>query len=251
MKKIILFFIFSCFIFSSTLFAQSQEEICRKANISYENADYEKAASLYEDLLEKDMVSPEVFYNLGNSFFKLKQIGRAIVNYERAQRLAPRDKDIRLNLKLARSMTVDKIEMPERGFIVKLVLFPYEMMSVDELTAVSSLIFLAIISILIFSIFFIQKRVSLFYSAGTLAILLIIFSIFLVSKLRAEVFTRHAVIISKKVDVRSGPKKDYLLQFTLHEGTGLRIVEERQGWYEIDLSRDLKGWLPNDSVEVI
>ena len=153
MKKIILFFIFSCFIFSSTLFAQSQEEICRKANISYENADYEKAASLYEDLLEKDMVSPEVFYNLGNSFFKLKQIGRAIVNYERAQRLAPRDKDIRLNLKLARSMTVDKIEMPERGFIVKLVLFPYEMMSVDELTAVSSLIFLAIISILIFSIF--------------------------------------------------------------------------------------------------
>ena len=251
MKKIILFFIFLCFIFGSPLFAQSPEEIYRKANMSYENADYEKAASLYEDLLKMDMVSPEVFYNLGNSFFKTKQIGRAVVNYERALRLAPRDRDIRLNLKLARSMSVDKIEIPERGFIVKLVLFPYDMMNVDELTAVTSLIFLAIILILIFSIFFIRKRSSFFYSAGVLAVLLIIFSIFLVSKLRSEVFTRHAVIISKKVDVRSGPKKDYLLQFTLHEGTGLRIVEERQGWYEIDLSKDLKGWLPKDSVEVI
>ena len=233
------------------LFAQSPEEIYRKANISYENADYEKATSLYEDLLKIDMVSPEVFYNLGNSFFKTKQIGKAIVNYERALRLAPRDRDIRLNLKLAKSMAVDKIEIPERGFIVKLVLFPYDMMNVDELTAVASAIFLVIILILIFSIFFIEKRRSLFYGAGTLAVSLVICSIFLVSKLCTEVFTRHAVIISKKVDVRSGPKKDYLLQFTLHEGTGIRIVEERQGWYEIDLSKDLKGWLPKDSVEVI
>ena len=81
--------------------------------------------------------------------------------------------------------------------------------------------------------------------------MLIIFSIFLVSKIHNENFAREAIVISEKANVRSGPKDDYLLQFTLHEGTKVRIVEERQLWYEIDLSKDLRGWLPKDSVEAI
>jgi len=251
MRRIILFFIVISFIFCGSLLAQSPDDVYRKANLSYEDEEYEEAVSLYETLIQMDKISPEVFYNLANSLFKLKKIGRTIVNYERALRLAPRDKDALLNLKLARSMAVDKIETPEKGFLLNLILFPYDRLTVNELTVFVSAFYLLIVLFLIFSIFFVEKRIVIFYNIGILTFLLIIFSIFLASKIHNENFAREAIVISEKVNVRSGPKDDYLLQFTLHEGTKVRIVEERQLWYEIDLSKDLRGWLPKDSVEII
>jgi len=251
MKKIILFGLFISFIFANALFAQSPEEIYRKANLNYESEDYEGAVSLYQILIKKDRVSPEVFYNLGNSFFKLNKIGRAIVNYERALRLAPRDKNISLNLKLAKSMAIDKIEIPDRGFILSAILYLYDRMNINELSVFVSIFYLGIITLLIFSIFFAARRKTIFYSAGTAAVLLVMFTIFLVSKIHSENFVKEAIVTSKKVDVRSGPKDDYLLQFTLHEGTKARVVKERQDWYEIDLSGDLRGWLPKHSVDII
>jgi len=251
MKKIGIGTLFIFFILSGGVFAQSPDEIYQKANLSYEDADYESSVSLYEMLLKMDKVSPEVFYNLGNSYFKLKKIGKAILNYERAQQLAPRDRDVLRNLKLARSMTVDKIKTLERGFVLRIVLFLYDTMNINELSIFTSIIYLVAVIILGFSIFIVTKRRTLFYAAGTLGAILIIFLIFLVSKIYNENFVRKAIVISGKVDVRSGPNQDYLLQFTLHEGTKVRVVEEKKDWYEIDLSKDLRGWLPRDSVEVI
>ena len=251
MKKIFFSSIFIFFVLSGLVLAQSGQEIYRKANLAYENEDYEKAVSLYKMLVKMDRVSPEVFYNLGNSYFKLKRIGKAIVNYERALRLAPRDRDILVNLKLAKGMAVDKIKVQGKGFLLNLILFPYNSMNIDELSVFVSIVYLSIVVILIFSIFSVEQRRLLFYIAGGLGALLIIAAVFLVSKIDSENFTKHAVIISKKVDVRSGPKQDYILQFTLHEGTILKVLTERQGWYEIDLSKDLRGWLPKDTVEII
>jgi tetratricopeptide (TPR) repeat protein len=251
MKRIILFYLVIFFIFNHVAFAQAPEEIYRKANLSYENEDYEKAISLYEMLLKMDRFSPDVFYNLGNSYFKLKKIGKAVLNYERALRLAPRDRDIKLNLKLARSMVVDKIESPDRGFILSLLLHPYDRMNINELSVASSFFYITIIALLLCALFFAEKRKTIFYIAGIAGFFLIVFTIFLVSKIHNEQFEKEGVVISEKVDVRSGPKEDYLLQFSLHEGTQVQIVEERQDWFEIELSKDLKGWLPKDSVELL
>jgi len=251
MKKFILFVIFISFIFIGEGRAQAPKELYVKANASYENEDYEKAASLYENLIKADKVSAEVFYNLGNSYFKSKKIGKAIVNYKRALRLAPRDRDARGNLSLARSMTVDKIDRPDKGFLIKIILLPYATMNINHLTILVSLLYLAIVTLLAVSIFFAAKRKVLFYTVWVFAAALIISSIFLAAKIHGENSIKHAVVISEKVDVRSGPKEDYLLQFTLHEGAEVRLVKESQGWYEIDLSKDLRGWLPKDSVEAI
>jgi len=251
MKRIVFFLVGVLLCFSNLVFAQSAEDIYLKANLSYENKDYEKAISLYEMLVKMDRVSPEVFYNLGNSFFKLKKIGHAILNYERALRLAPRDRDIQSNLKLARAMVIDKIDVPTKGFILTVMLFLYDMMNINELAIVSSIFYLVIILLLIFSIFFVAKKRVIFYNIGVLAIAWITLLIFLFAKVQNENFTKQAVIISDKVDARSGPKEDYLLQFTLHEGTKVRILQERQDWYEIDLSKGLRGWLPKPSAEII
>ncbi len=251
MKKALLIILFISFVCTAASFAESPNEIYRKANLSYENEDYEKAVSLYEMLLKMDKVSSEVFYNLGNSYFKLKNIGKAILNYERSLRLDPRDRDAMLNLKLARSMTMDKIELPPKGFILTVILFLYDRMNLNELVLLTSAIYLLIILLLIFSIFFIAKRRIIFYNVGVLLIVLTSSMTFLISKISSENIVKRGVILAEKVGVRSGPKEDYLLQFSLHEGTVVRVVEEREFWYEIDLSKDLRGWLPKDSVEVI
>ncbi len=252
MKRIFAFSFLVFFIFTGSLVAvESREELYVKANSSYENMNYEKSVSLYEELLRMDSVSPEVFYNLGNSYFKLKKIGKAILNYERALRLDPRDIDIRLNLKIARSMAIDKINAPEKGFILGAILFLYDRMTANELAAMCSLFYLAVILFLILSIKFIVKRRLMLYTAGAFGVALFILFIFLSVKIGKENFTKTGIIVAEKIDVRSGPKEDYLLQFTLHEGAEVNIVKDAQNWYEIELSKDLKGWIPKPSVDII
>ena len=252
MKKILVFSFIIFLISRGVLIAaEIPEELYKNGNSSYENGDYEKAVSFYEELAKINRISPEVLYNLGNSYFKLKKIGKAVLNYERALRLDPRDRDIQLNLKLARSMSVDKINAPERGFVLAAILFLYDRMTVNELAIMSSFFYLAVIFVLIFSIFFVAKRRTFIYTAGSLGVIAFVFLIFLSAKIRDENFTKTGIITAEKIDVRSGPKQDYLLQFSLHEGTEVRIVKEAQEWYEIDLSKDLKGWIPKTSVDII
>ncbi|MBU1913012.1 MAG: tetratricopeptide repeat protein [Candidatus Omnitrophica bacterium] len=252
MKKVVTFYFLVFFIFTGRSIAvEGPEELYVKANSSYENMDYEKAASLYEGLLRMDNISPEVFYNLGNSYFKLKKIGKAILNYERALRLDPRDRDIRLNLKIARSMAIDKINTPEKGFILGAILFLYDRMTANELAAMCSLFYLAVVLFLILSIKFIAKRRLMFYTAAAFGAVVFILIIFLSVKINKENFTKTGIIVAEKIDVRSGPKEDYLLQFTLHEGAKVSIVKDAQNWYEIELSKDLKGWIPKPSVDII
>ncbi len=252
MKKIIVVYFLIFFIFTGISMAVNRpEELYKKGNSSYENGDYEKAVSFYEELIRIDKISPEVFYNLGNSCFKLKKIGKAILNYERALRIDPRDKDTQLNLKLTKEMTVDKINTFERGFVLNIPLFVYDRVNIDELSLICSFLYLDIILILIFSIFFIAKRRFMFYTAGVFGAVFFIFLIVLFTKIRNENFTKTGIIVAEKSDARSGPKENYLLQFTLHEGTKISIVKEAQDWYEIELSKDLKGWIPKTSVDII
>jgi len=252
MKKVFAFSFLIFFIFTGILMAiDNPEDIYEKGNSSYENGDYEKAISFYEELVRIDKTSPEVFFNLGNSYFKLKKIGRAILNYERALRADPRDKDTQLNLKLARTMAVDKINIPERGFILNVLLFLYDRANINELLLICSFFYLAVILMLIFSIFFVAKRRFMFYTAASIGVIFFILSIFLFAKIKDENFTKTGIIVAEKADARSGPKEDYLLQFTLHEGTKLNIIKDVQEWYEIELSKDMKGWIPKITVDII
>lgn len=252
MKRIFVFYFLIFFMFSGILMAiETPEELYKKGSSSYENGNYAHAVSIYEKLIDMDQVSPEVFYNLGNSYFKLKKTGKAILNYERALREDPRDRDIRFNLKLAKTMAIDKIDMSERGFVLNAILFLYDRLSANELSGICSFFYLAIILSLLFSIFFTAKKKTILYIVSMLGVMASIFFVFLFSKIRDESFIKVGIIVTEKIDARSGPKEDYLLQFTLHEGAKVRIVKKAHGWYEIDLSKDLKGWIPETSVDVI
>lgn len=252
MKKIFIISFLIFFISTGISAAfNGPEDIYKKGNSSYENGDYEKAVSFYEELVSMDKAGPEVFYNLGNSYFKLNRIGRAILNYKRALRMDPRDKEARLNLRLAKAMALDKINISDRGFVLSIMLFLYDRINIDELSLACSFFYLAIILSFILSIFFVAKRRFLFYTAGAFGVLFFIFFIFLSAKIKSENFTKTGVVIVEKADARSGPKEDYLLQFTLHDGAEAKIIKDTRDWYEIELSRDIKGWIPKISVDII
>lgn len=252
MKKIFIFYFLTFFIFAGISMAVDRPgELFEEGNSSYKNGDYEKAVSFYEELFKIDKVSPEVFYNLGNSYFKLKKTGKAILNYERALRMGPRDRDTQLNLNLARAMIVDKIPASERSFVLDVLLFLYDRISINELSLFCSFFYLSAVLILILSIFFAAKRRLIFCAAGVFGIIFFSFSISLFAKIKNENFTKTGIIVAEKTDARSGPKEDYLLQFTLHEGTKVVILKDSQDWYEIEISKDLKGWIPKNTVDII
>ena len=106
MKKIV-FFLLVQFV---TLGAFAQEATIKEAEVAYTKEDYGKAIELYEGLLKTHGESAEIYYNLGNAYYKENKIAPAILNYERALLLDPGDGDIRFNLQLARQKSVDKIE---------------------------------------------------------------------------------------------------------------------------------------------
>ena len=113
MKKIILF-LFVTFYSITTTFGQTKIQ----ADSAYNNNDFVKAKELYETILENQGESADIYYNLGNSYYKMDNIAKAILNYERALLLNPGDSDIRFNLELAQSKTVDKvIPMSEIFFV--------------------------------------------------------------------------------------------------------------------------------------
>jgi tetratricopeptide (TPR) repeat protein len=100
---------------------QAQSEawavVFARANQLYEEGRYQEAVAKYEEILASGMQDGRVYYNLGNAYFKQDKLGPAILNYERAQRLMPRDEDIKVNLAYARSQIVDKVETPDQGFV--------------------------------------------------------------------------------------------------------------------------------------
>ena len=96
-------------------------EAMRVANQHYEAGQYSEAAAIYETILASGLHHSSVYYNLGNAYFKQGDLGRAILNYRRAQRLDPRDADVTANLSIARTQTVDKLEIPAEGGLSNLV----------------------------------------------------------------------------------------------------------------------------------
>src|SRR5262249_37778685 len=104
--------------------AESLASAFDSANRLYEQAKYSEAAAGYEKLLQSGQVSPALYFNLGNAWFKASQIGRAIVSYRRAQQMAPRDPDLRANLQFARNQIQGPTLAPSRwqAWLVRLTL---------------------------------------------------------------------------------------------------------------------------------
>jgi len=224
-----------------------------QANRAYEEGRYEEAGRIYEEILAAGTMHGTVLYNLGNAYFKMNRLGEAILAYERAQRLLPRDEDVAANLQLARELTVDKIAREDPPLPVRWLTYPARALNVDELTWVSFILYLLTASLVVLGIWArpVRLRKKVLVSALVAGVLLVVSASSLAGKIYRQTSADRAVILAAAVDARSGPGDDYTRIFTAHEGTTVRVRQRREGWYLIALPNGLGGWIPDQTAEFI
>ena len=219
-----------------------------KANELYEVSAFAEAASRYQALVDAGVDDGRVYYNLGGAYYKLGDLGRAILNFRRAQRLLPRDEDVVANLKLARAQTVDRIRIEDEGAIVNLMRRIVGWSTVNELSLAAVYLWIGLAGLGIVAIVWREKRRLLGFIGTGIAVCIVILLFSVGIRLLDERRQPPGVVVAEEVAVRSGPGEDYLTEFDLHSGTEVRVVDLRAGWTRIILPGDLQGWAPSDAI---
>ena len=220
-----------------------------QANQAYENEDYQTAAALYKSVLDAEIRSGMIYYNMGNCYVKLGKIGKALLNYRHAQMLLPRDGDLKFNLQYVLDQRKDRIETRERLPIAKTFFFWYFWLSLREL---SFLFLMANLVFWVVSLILLYKNHNTLRWLRTLSLcLLLIFGITLGAKFYRQNFIRRGVVIASEATVRSGNGPNHSPLFVLHEGAEFKVDEETKGWMKIRIGDGKIGWVSSSTVEVI
>ena len=232
--------------------AGERENLFSEGNRFYQAGNYAAALEAYQKILDAGYKSGGLYYNMGNCYYKLQDVGRAVLFYERAKRLMPGDEDLETNLALANLGVVDQIT-PRPEFVVFRVF-----RGVVHLLSLSVLVWIVAVSyagLMGSLIVWVVSRKFVFRRAGAhgaivLGVLFSVVGLVLVDRLREERNRVEGVILAGKVDVMSAPNEDTEL-FSLHEGTKVRVDETSGEWMEIVLVDGKVGWVKQEVLEII
>lgn len=221
---------------------------------AFSQGDYEAAVSIYRQVLADHPDNAVVCYNLGNAYYRLGDMAHAILYYERTLLLQPGDDDARFNLQLAYSKTVDNIAPEREMFFVTWYHSLVSLFSVDTWAVVALIaLALALISGLFyyFSSSVVLRKVSFF--ASMLCLVLFLSGNLFAWQQRRSLLERHdGIITANEVSVSSTPTEGTSVDFTLHAGTKITIIDSTmQGWLQVTVADGRQGWLSADAVEMI
>lgn len=253
MKLKLLIFFLGLYSFT---FSQSKviKQLSDSAETYYTAGEYEKAINSYEQIVDKGYEAWQLYYNLGNAYYKSNKLTQAIVNYERAKLLNPQNEDIEYNLELVKNRHVtDKIDVLPELFIKSIGKDITSGLSSDTFAYISIGVF---ILVLIFvAIFFFSGKAGVKKISFALAIIGIIVSIStysLSSSKKEMIETRKGAIVkTPSVTILSAPNENGTELFVIHEGLKVSINSQIDDWYEVKLSDGNMGWLKKTDVIVI
>lgn len=224
-----------------------------RANHFFQEAVYDSALITYQQLLQSDFESADLYYNIGNTYFKLRQIPRAILYFEKARKIRPNDEDIMHNLDLANTLIVDKIEpIPHLFYKVWWNNF-YGLFSANTWAWVSLLlVFLTLLFVFLFlTASSVQIRKTGFF-AGLFFLLTAVGALGLASqKYYYTQKVNEAIIFAPTITVKSSPSFNSVDLFVIHEGTKVSLIDKTGDWTKIRIANGSVGWLPADAYEGI
>ena len=227
------------------------QELKATADSLYAAQQYEAAANLYEKLC-KEGESAEVLYNLGNAYYRMHDLGHAILNYERAAKLSPSDGDIRFNLSLARGKTIDKIESPDNFFVngFKSVINRYTSDSWGRV-AIGAFVLMCLMFLLYrFSSRMLLRKIG-FFGAMVLLLFVIMGNVFAYFQKKDAMGGTTAIVMNVS-EIKSSPSESGSTLFKLHEGTKVTVLDNSmREWAKIVISDGKTGWIHKDSMERI
>ncbi len=231
-------------------FAQGQNAF-ELANEAYADENYEKAINAYQGILEEGLVSSELYYNLGNAYFKKQDLANAIYHYEKALQINPGDSDVIENLNIAKTQTIDKIEEVPTSKIDKF------FQSVTGWFSLQSWAWISIAFSLIFGLFLVlyfksisSKSKRTFFGISLLSFILAIasfsFANFQLSETQDENF---AIVFENQVEVRAEPNPKSEVDFELNKGTKVELGSNFRDFQQVILADGTKGWLKSNTIK--
>lgn len=224
------------------------------ANQLYEAGRYQEAAQVYEQLLSRGVVDSTLYYNLGNTYLVQGDHGRAILNYQRAARLNPRDPDIKTNLAIARARSGGEFPPGAVNPVQSLSNFSASWLTVNEL-GLASLVIWFILGFLVFSYRQLQvDKLGVFMRYGMVlaTIFFLAAGLTLGSRLYVERTAPEAVIVDEVVTLNSDPGEQFATEFQLSSGTEVKLLETQGSWARLSgYNQAVNGWIPLSSIETV
>jgi len=225
----------------------SAEEIFFEANRAYKDGRFQNAIDGYQKLAENGYANGHLFYNLANAYLRSGRLGRAILNYKRAQVLIPRDADLSYNLRFALDQTQDAVS-PAQNYLSQ-AFFWLDAMTLRELLWAFALLNVVFWGILVLRLF--SRPEWTYYVFIVLLIFWLVVGASLGVKWRQLQTDHSAVILVPAVDVLAGPEANDTVLFKLHEGTIVQRERTEDGWSLIRLSENKRGWIESGAIEPI
>ena len=215
------------------------------ANKYYQNGDYEDAIGEYETLLLDGFINPYVYYNLSVAYYRNNEIGRAVLNLERALKLMPRNKNSQKNKELLSELVQEPPKNIAEKFLYEIVK-PFSLNEIISITLISFIILLLIISLYLFKL---KNKLIPFL---VLVIILNIFSFSLLYLKFYDEVVLNKYIAIRPLPVRNKPSKDDDISFEINEGRQIIVLSEIGRWVNVKLSADgLTGWVDKNFIEKI
>ena len=250
MKKIL---IIAFVLLTSIGFSQTADELFAKGNSLYQRENYEAAIEQYKLIDELEMQSDELFFNLGNSYYKLNKVAPAIYYFEKALKLNPSNADAKTNLAFANRMTIDAIDV-----LPKTIFKDFSDAVIYKLTyeiwaklAVGFSFFGALI-FLLYHFSYSSRKKLLYFNLSILSVVLLIISLsFAFKSYDYTVNTKTAIIFKQTTEIKNAPTLNSDTVFKLHEGTKVIVLDEIDDWKKIKLADGKIGWMIADYLKEI
>jgi tetratricopeptide (TPR) repeat protein len=240
-------------LFTALNIAASPVDSLQAANKAYAANEYEKAAEMYESILDSGYESAALYYNMGNAWFKNNNIPKAILNYERAKLLAPNNEDIQFNLELANQFVIDKIEPLPQPFFVNWGKQLINIFSSNQWAIISIAAF--VFTLVLALVYLLSRRVVLRKIAFGVSVFFLIVAIatfsFSAKQKNRVANSNHAIIFNPTVTVKASPDEGGTDLFVIHEGLKVEIEQKLNNWVEIKIEDGNSGWVKNEVLEEI
>jgi len=248
MKKILLFLLF----ITQGILSQTADELFVKANEEYKKELYTQAVVTYNQIDSLGLVSSELYYNLGNCYYKLNKVAPSIYNYEKALLLDPLNKDAENNLIFAKRLTIDTIEELPKSLFQKIDESFVKKLSYNEWSWVS--IVFSVLGVLLFLLFYFSYTSSkkrLFFVTSMFSFLLLITSsVFAIKEYAFQQNTVNAIIFAQEIEIKNAPTPNSEDIFTLHEGTKVAVLDTVDNWKKIRIADGKIGWILSDKIKI-
>lgn len=239
--------IWLCFV--SLSIAQTEGDF-DKANIEYRNGNYENAAKAYEAILNNGKHSSDLYFNLGNAYYKLDALGPSIYYYEKALQLDPKNKNIKNNLQYAEQAKVDQITPKKEFGISKF--FQQAILQLSSNTWAVLAILCSLLASTLFLLYYFTRKPSLkrlWFLTSLVFVLGLLFTISMSYICYTITDAQYAIVWEEEIEVRDGPTRNSSWIYYLHEGTKVKITYEEDNWVRIVLADGNEGWVLRQEIK--